>query len=398
MVDIKFYVSRETNQVELASMHAGGLVTCARGGRWTFARDSELEPFLTKHYTIWEFDWSTEDDTPGSGADIDPENEIEWEIPLIQRWMTGEQLTLADIVPTCLMLNLNARMLSELIDREKAVLFSRYGFGSQEKKLWNEVALDFGVTSDRVIEIALSALEHIHSNFNILFSRSQEDLELVSDGSVGEALENLRYASATIWRREIQPQDFITNRYSLDTLGFSALLYLATDFFDLENPGVMEVPEGSIEVALNLNTLAGSVSRRMLGRSNFDGFSTSNFFDLTEETWATLSDRSRLATERLEGLFDRQVPTHESGSEQLDDYEHQKLALDSQAQVRMTSWTIRELIDSLALVIQIVEALRPDEQFVSPSTCPLWFFLNPKQRNFGLLLEYLENELRRRKT
>lgn len=95
---IYFYVNKESEQVEYVSMYAlFGITVRPKGEKWVAGTRDDLEPYYTEKYEIWSYDWSNEDDTPGSGADLDPEDEDSWEIEPVQKWAKGEDISREEI-------------------------------------------------------------------------------------------------------------------------------------------------------------------------------------------------------------------------------------------------------------------------------------------------------------
>lgn len=85
-------------QVEYVSMYAlFGITVRPKGEKWVAGTRDDLEPYYTEKYEIWSYDWSNEDDTPGSGADLDPEDEDSWEIEPVQKWAKGEDISREEI-------------------------------------------------------------------------------------------------------------------------------------------------------------------------------------------------------------------------------------------------------------------------------------------------------------
>lgn len=103
---IYFYVNKKTEQVEFVSMYfLFGNTIREKGQDWEAGSRDDLEKYYSPNYEIWSYDWNNEDSTPGSGADMDPDNEEEWEIELVQRWGRGEDLSRSDVEETCRLVN-----------------------------------------------------------------------------------------------------------------------------------------------------------------------------------------------------------------------------------------------------------------------------------------------------
>lgn len=95
---IYFYVNNETEMVDYISMYSiFGITVRPKGKKWTSGTRSDLDPYYNSNYEIWSYDWSNEDDTPGSGADLEPDDDESWEIEPVQRWGRGEDLDKADV-------------------------------------------------------------------------------------------------------------------------------------------------------------------------------------------------------------------------------------------------------------------------------------------------------------
>lgn len=110
---IYFYVSKDSGEVEYVSMYTiFGNTVRAKGEKWTMGTRDMLEKYYSPDYEIWSYDWSNEDDTPGSGS-ADPDDEDSWEIDLVQDWARGEDLTRADLEDTCKLINSGEYMSAE---------------------------------------------------------------------------------------------------------------------------------------------------------------------------------------------------------------------------------------------------------------------------------------------
>jgi hypothetical protein len=99
---IYFYVNVESKQVDYVSMYTiFGITVRPKGEKWRSGSRDELQKYYNEDYEIWSYDWGNEDDTPGSGADLNPENEDEWEILPVQKWAKGEDLSREEISKVC---------------------------------------------------------------------------------------------------------------------------------------------------------------------------------------------------------------------------------------------------------------------------------------------------------
>ena len=103
---IYFYVNKKSGQVEYVSMYTiFGITVRPKKSAWTMGTRNDLEKYYSSEYEIWSYDWANEDDTPGSGSTIDPNDENEWDIELVQSWGAGKDLTRDDIKDTCKLVN-----------------------------------------------------------------------------------------------------------------------------------------------------------------------------------------------------------------------------------------------------------------------------------------------------
>lgn len=103
---IYFYVNKSNGAVELVSMYTiFGNTIRPKGQKWTMGTRDDLAKYYSPDYEIWSYDWSNEDDTPGSGAGISADDEDEWDIELVQSWGKGSDLTRSDVEETCKLIN-----------------------------------------------------------------------------------------------------------------------------------------------------------------------------------------------------------------------------------------------------------------------------------------------------
>lgn len=103
---VYFYVNKETEAVEFVSMYTiFGITVRPKGESWGMGTRGMLDKYYSADYEIWSYDWDNEDDTPGSGAALDPDDDDDWDIELVQQWGRGEDLTRLDIEETCKLVN-----------------------------------------------------------------------------------------------------------------------------------------------------------------------------------------------------------------------------------------------------------------------------------------------------
>lgn len=97
-----WFVSRQNGEVSFIAMAADNFVTRALPksfydseavSYWTTCLPEDLVPFLTADYEVWIDDLSMLSDEPGSGAEIDPKDEISWEMEPVQLWVKGEPIS-----------------------------------------------------------------------------------------------------------------------------------------------------------------------------------------------------------------------------------------------------------------------------------------------------------------
>jgi hypothetical protein len=344
-----------------------GLTVLARGQSWTAGRDEDVSRFTFPNYSVWTYDWNNEDDTPGGGKDIDPDNELDWQIELVQRWMNGEFLRFIDIVGTCDLIGVRDYFVIDLHPREEAVISRRYGLNDGIERSWELLAEELGVTPERIKQVASEALESMINRR----PSSSVDSHLAMEQR-NSPLAQLEGFARTFWRKELKPHDFGSTYVSLDTLCYLSFLYLVSDFPDIESPGLKEVPGGYVEVASNIDLLLGKLSRRMIKLQPIRDFNQSRQFDLRQENWSSLTDRARMADSLLESLLEEK----ENYSKHLE------------------SWSDSELLDCFALTVQIDSIFESEEDWQDKN--PMIFFLSNDQRQFRRFKQELENEIRRR--
>lgn len=96
-----WFVSRYYGEVSFIAMVADNFVTRALFksfydpevvSYWKTCLPEDIEHYLTSDYEVWIDDLSTLSDEPGSGAEIDPEDELSWEMEPVQLWVKGEAI------------------------------------------------------------------------------------------------------------------------------------------------------------------------------------------------------------------------------------------------------------------------------------------------------------------
>lgn len=375
--DIRFYVDRKTNLVVLVtSTTSMGITKVEKGGRWTYMSESEQSKYSDRDYSRWTYDWENEDDTPGSGAHIDPDNDIDWEIDLVQRWMKSEALALDDIVGTCDLVGIIPELLTGFNHREEIVIRLRYGISEGEEKPWFAIAEDLGVSEARVKEIASQALPKLHSR---LHSDPEQKITLAQgDKALSGWYEELQGSTSWFWTDKVPEVELMRRGQKLDVLCYLVFPYFISYYFNLEDPGLIEVPQKSIEVAENINSLLGCLARRSVSSDEFAGFSRSAYFDLHGNSLATLADRAREASNRLSSL----LPDEVSGFEE----EFQNVDL-------VDNWKDLDLVDCLALAVQMRVLFSKLNSLDRSEISPLRYFLRDKALRFGSLVPILEKEI-----
>lgn len=90
---IYFYVNKATEQVEYVSMYTiFGITVRPKGQKWEVGSRDDLEKYYTSDYEIWSYEGSEDDDEIFEG-DWDPEDGDSWEVPPVQDWAKGEDLS-----------------------------------------------------------------------------------------------------------------------------------------------------------------------------------------------------------------------------------------------------------------------------------------------------------------
>lgn len=90
---IYFYVNKATEQVEYVSMYTiFGITVRPKGQKWEVGSRDDLEKYYTSDYEIWSYEGSEDDDEIFEG-DWDPEDADSWEVPPVQDWAKGKDLS-----------------------------------------------------------------------------------------------------------------------------------------------------------------------------------------------------------------------------------------------------------------------------------------------------------------
>lgn len=90
---IYFYVNKESGMVEYVSMYTiFGNTVRAKGEKWSVGSRDDLEKYYAPEYEIWTYVGSKDDDEIYDGS-WDPEDEDAWEVPPVQKWAKGEDLS-----------------------------------------------------------------------------------------------------------------------------------------------------------------------------------------------------------------------------------------------------------------------------------------------------------------
>lgn len=102
-----FFVNRKSGIVEFIVMADNDFViralpNVAIGDNrpydyWITCTREELEPYLSNEYEVWVDDLSSEPEEPESGEDLDPDDELAWQIEPVQMWAKGESVSLGFI-------------------------------------------------------------------------------------------------------------------------------------------------------------------------------------------------------------------------------------------------------------------------------------------------------------
>lgn len=348
-----------------------GLTVLEKASRWTYGTEQDIAKYDFPNFSIWTYDWANEDDVPGSGGHIDPDNEIDWEIELVQRWMKGENLVLSDLVETCDLVGIRDYMEGvDFLPREEAVIHGRYGIQNGRELTWGELAEQFGVTPERIKEIAAETLYKLIP--------SDESLANVCTRTSGKTkkefdLEQLRGIASEFWTTEITHYQFTQRGLTLDTLCYLSFLYILSEYFNMEDPGILEVPERSLEVASNIDLLLGTLSRRMISSDSHSGFNKSSEFNLENQSWAVLTERAFDADRRLKKLLDEKINILQE----------------------LKTWDDSSLVDCYAISLQISELFDSHEAQIYGGLAyfPLYYFLSEEQRAFGKLKVHIEAEM-----
>jgi hypothetical protein len=126
---VVMFASRRTNKVEGIAMYTHGHAMLATNGlyptedefpeHWENASNSLIEQFLIPEYELWVHTESPIDDAPESGAGIDTDDEIQWEVEPVQKWLVGTEIPLSEV--------------------EKMGIFIGYGSGFVAEQLLSEL-------------------------------------------------------------------------------------------------------------------------------------------------------------------------------------------------------------------------------------------------------------------
>lgn len=102
---IYFYVNKATEQVEYVSMYTiFGITVRPKGEKWAMGTRDDLEKFYSSEYEIWSYEGSPDDDEMFDGS-WDPEDGDSWEVPPVQTWAKGEDISKEDIAKYARLVN-----------------------------------------------------------------------------------------------------------------------------------------------------------------------------------------------------------------------------------------------------------------------------------------------------
>jgi hypothetical protein len=94
---IYFYVNKSTGMVEYVSMYTiFGNTVRPKGEKWTMGSRDDLEKYYSEDYEIWAYESSPDDDETFDGS-WDPEDEDAWEVPPVQEWAKGKDISRDEI-------------------------------------------------------------------------------------------------------------------------------------------------------------------------------------------------------------------------------------------------------------------------------------------------------------
>jgi hypothetical protein len=86
---------------------------------WENASNSLIEQFLIPEYELWVHTENPIDDAHESGAGIDTDDEIQWEVEPVQKWLVGTEIPMSEV--------------------EKMGIFIGYGSGFVAEQLLSEL-------------------------------------------------------------------------------------------------------------------------------------------------------------------------------------------------------------------------------------------------------------------
>lgn len=101
---IYFYVNKNSEQVDFVSMYTiFGITVRPKGKPWTMGTRSDLDPYYTNDYEIWMYDYDSEEEF--DVAELDPEDDDSWEVPPVQTWAKGDDLSREDVSKVARLVN-----------------------------------------------------------------------------------------------------------------------------------------------------------------------------------------------------------------------------------------------------------------------------------------------------
>jgi hypothetical protein len=271
---------------------------------WDLADDVFVQGFLTERYEVYQFDESSQDDEPGSGADMDPEDDLAWEIPVVQQWAKGLAMTRDELDQVSHFVGIGSGfILEEIIEGN---LLSSIGEPSHSP------ARDTRVASTRCLWC--SAPVERHYEFNLDGPLSQPDIENFEDPIV--------WSDGVVMERDGEdPGIFFPNHYGDSVIACSMCgsIYLASTFekehprfgrfpdvesWSIHRPTVLqgEIPQGSRREV----TEAASLTLSSLDQTMRFLMETENFWEVWTAlqqvmTWLSIHDRTaKLAGNKFE--------------------------------------------------------------------------------------------------
>lgn len=94
---IYFYVNKATEMVDFVSMYTiFGITIRPKGQKWTVGTRKDLEKYYSSSYQIWSYEGADDDDEIFDGS-WDSADEDAWEVPPVQQWAKGENISKDDI-------------------------------------------------------------------------------------------------------------------------------------------------------------------------------------------------------------------------------------------------------------------------------------------------------------